>query len=233
MFIVFASLFSKVHAQINDSIVVKCFNALKKSKVYAFSYSISSKFPDGTSERTVGEVYVNDQQQLMYNHCNGQTMIYNGTWFYKADHVAKEIGIISLRALDSKTRSGFEENIFNNSSVNKFIDSFLIKSASIKKATYRHDTAIIELKFPQSSYVSSIQFTFDKTHNELVNYVMTTYQKWPTNQFGFNKGTTEIITYDKVSINDIKSYNIDEYFSYANKKIELKKYKQYKLETKL
>ena len=214
--------------------VKKYLDFIRNSKGYAYQYSISAKYPNGQTDKVKGEVFADDSRKFMFNSCDAFTMIYTGKWYYKADHQSQEIAVIDLdKQYNKKYKSQLEESVFNNNGVNIFIDSFLLKRTSGIKKTQHRDTTNIEISFPKEVLVRSIKITFNEKKNEIISYAMTTYQPWPTDEFGKNKGTLTEVEYRNEVVKDPGVYNSEKYFVVENGKVLLKKNSTYKLSTKL
>lgn len=210
--------------------VKRIMNELKNSNGNAYTYSIILHYPDSRNINMQGEVYINVRDKVLYNSSNEQTMIYAGHWFYKADHKRKTIVIEDLNAnANLETKAGIESDVFRDGALTNFIDSVLMKYASLTYFKSGKDTIKAAFTFPEGMTTKKINFTYSKKRKAFFDYHMTMFQ--PVGRKG-NKieGVTQ--TFDCRNFRkatDTKKYGIDNFFSVSNSRIVLKKHKEYKI----
>jgi len=195
-----------------------------------YDYTMEVHFPNGDKDFLKGKSYINIDDKIYYNDCKSFTIIYTKKWFYKADHRKKTLLIINLnKDVDKKIKKEAYNQIFKNGAINTFLDSFVLKSASIKKIKNEDSIHNVSLSFPGSSLVQKMDIEYNSTDNMLISYYMVVSQPWQRTPKGI-QSIEEKIKFDHFKkVTDKNIYNESNYFSYAKKKIELKKYKEYKL----
>lgn len=210
-------------------------SGLKDIKEVGYSYAMSITYPDGNSQQLDGKVYVDNNNKQLFNENNLQTIVYTGKWSYKADHTEKEVVIVNNdKHVNKEHRKEMEKQLFENGSLGVFLDSIVMKRATVKSYRNSNDTIRIELSFPAGYAIRSINISYDNGHQKMVSYSMSTFYPWEGSLPGKKKGTTNNITCTNFSGAGVTpSFSIDKYFVLDNGKLALKKYNSYKLHSKL
>jgi outer membrane lipoprotein-sorting protein len=224
-----------MHGQAEDTAadlrnLVSDFKSLKN---VSYDYEMEIKFPDGTHDRMKGNIYINNDDLLYFNDCDAFIMMYTEHWFYKADHRKKRLTLVNLdKNYNKKLKKATEKDIFQNGAVANFLDSVLLKTASIKKVKREKDTLEIAFDFPKKSLIRALNIAYDWKNHLLVRYEMTVKQPLQRTPKGIQVMET------RIKCNDFRKsyktkYNENDFFSYKNGKPELKKYNNYKFSSKM
>jgi hypothetical protein len=216
--------------------IKKAVNLIKNLQDMSYEYLMSADYPDGAHDQIGGTVYIGSgKNRIMYNQCDAFTMIYSSKWFYRADQRNKTVTILNLeKHLNKDFKQDVEKSVFQGAMAGMFLDSVVGKFASIKALQKDGDIVKMELAFPDKHLIKQISIVYNDKEKSLMSYSITTFQPWKTNEFGKNKGITQTIscTNFRQEADDSK-YNTGNFFSTKKGSVALKKYKKYKLITKL
>jgi hypothetical protein len=208
-------------------------NSFKGLKNMGYSYEMASKFPNGDNDKIKGATYINNDDWIYYNDCDAFLMLYTRRYFYKADHRKRIVTFLDMdKGYNKKQRSATEKAIFQNGAVITFLDSIVLKTATVKKLTREGNVVEASLEFPKKALVKKFNITFDYTSNLPVNYEMTVYHPFQNTPKGVQ------VIESTIRCNDFKKegknqFSENEIFSYKKGKLELKKYTNYRLSTKM
>jgi len=199
----------------------------------SYDYIMDGTFPGGEKDHIKGNIYIDTQNKLYYNNCDAFLMLYSANWYYKADHRKKLLTLIKLDKVKNKKQLIATENgLFRNSAVSKFLDSVVMKKAKTKYINLENGLLHIILGFPKTEAVQKMDIIFDKKDSMLVSYSMSVIYPLPKTQKGLEVIETSIKCTDFKNKPEKNKYEESNYFSYDDKKLEVKKYKNYKLSCK-
>ncbi len=207
---------------------------LKTLGKVSYKYSIGIEYPNKQHDRIEGTIYENNGSKILYNNCDAFTMLYNGNWFFKADHRNKTVTVFNL---DKTTDKGNEKrvvdkDIFSNQMASRFIDSILIKYATLKSFSRSGDTVNINLAFPPRLTVKEFSFSYVQQTEQVISFHVEVFQA--TDPDNNNKGIKQIINYQRIGDEaESRNSNTDNFFVVNNGKLFLKKYNEYKVIAKL
>jgi len=208
---------------------------VKDANNMSYRYTLLAEFPNGEKDRLSGTSYVGKDEKLMYNDNTQFTLLYTGKWYFKADHKEKTVTIVSLeKNLNKEYKERIEHDIFGGGTLSYYFDSVLLKYATVRSLKKSGDSVDMELGFRPESPIKSIRMAYDAKEKILTGYRIQTYEPWPTNEYGREKGTKQTIICDGFrKVKDNKEYKPDNFFTVKGKIAVLKKYKKYKLNTKI
>lgn len=198
----------------------------------SYDYNMDITFPNGEKDNLKGVIYLNAADKVYYNECSAFTMIYSGHWFYKADHIQKTLTIIDANK-DRKGKKAREAELFRNDAVTTFLDSFLLKKSTIQKYVHNGNMIDISLRFPTTASVRSMDILYNTASDVLQSCYVTTSQPWQRTANGIQTLDMKVRFSNFQKITDKQKYSEEKFFTYENRKIELKKYNNYKLSTKI
>jgi len=212
----------------------KLVSDLKSMKNISYDYEMDIKFPNGERDYLKGMMYMNNDDWLYYNECDAFVMIYTHHWFYKADHRKKTLTIVNMdKDYNKKLRKATEKDIFQNGAVTTFLDSVLLKKATVQRIGKNGDTLEIALSFPKNVTVRKMDVVYDSKNHVPVKYDMTVNHPWQRTPKGIQVIETRMNCRNFKSITDKTVYDESNFFSYKKGKLELKKYNDYKFSTKM
>jgi hypothetical protein len=235
MFFAYMLLSLAVNGQALDTAVElkKLVSDFKSLKNMSYDYEMDIKFPDGQKDHVKGMTYLNSDDRLYYNDCDAFVMIYTQHWFYKADHRKKTLTIVNMdRDYDKRLKKATEKDIFQNGAVAMFLDSVLLKTATIKKMMHSKDTLVMVLDFPKRTFVKTMHIVFDLKSRLPAEYDMVVYHPWQKTPKGVQAIETRIQCSHFMKPDKTITTERD-FFSYENGRFELKKYNNYKFSTKM
>lgn len=215
--------------------LVKVTSALKQMHNVRYEYLLTAAYPNGQTDRLKGEVFVANDRKLFYNNNDAFTMLYTEAWFYKADHREKAIALVNLdKHLRKDFKQQMEKDLFAQNSVSIYLDSLVQRYATVKGLKKSGDTVRMELVFPANMQIKTISLEFNEKEKILISYTMRVFQSWHNDEFGKDKGTTEVVTCKNFKIiSDNKAFGTDKFFVIKKNKVTLKKYGSYNLTSKL
>jgi hypothetical protein len=205
-------------------------DAIKQYHIYTIDYNIDVVFPNGDKDYMNGTIVMDESNGLYSNHCRQNTVAYSKQWFYRADHLEKNIVIVDMGKLDKKTRAQRHQEIFRAGAISAFADTVLLKYGKIKSLKYEGTTCTIAITLPARYLLEKIEYSFDTGTKKISWCRSESFQ--PIDESGKNKVriTTE---YTRISDNTDSIIAIDTLFSHTKRKIVLKKHQDYKLVGKL
>lgn len=211
----------------------KLISDLKDADNMTYKYVMSAKFPNGSSDRVEGKIYLDLGNKFYYNDCNAFTMLYSEQWFYKADHINKTIEIIDLtKEKDKQLRKKREENIFKKGALSTFLDSVMLKKGILKQMGYEGNVLKIAIRFPKTISIKAMSIDYDTLNDLPVNFNMTLRQQVSTS-VGTEITDMNVNCSNFQKENDKSLYREDMFFLYTKNKLSLKKYENYKLLPKI
>ena len=207
-------------------------NVLKELHSISYSYTITAVFPTSESDKISGEIFFDGDQKQFYNECDAFTLWYNGSWFMRADHRKKTVSIVNLgKEINRKTRSGIEKDFFMSGAINRFVDSIVLKKATIESVKTNGDTMRFSLVFPRGFVINKLILAFDTKAQLLTKYEMYLIQNQVNtgNAKSSKNVKTQIICsrFRKAESSDFPE--CAQFFAYKKGKYTLNKYKNYKL----
>ena len=107
-----------------------------------------------------------------------------------------------------------------------------MKKAKTKYINLENGLLHIILGFPKTEAVQKMDIIFNKKDSMLVSYSMSVIYPLPKTQKGLEVIETSIKCTDFKNKPEKNKYEESNYFSYDDKKLEVKKYKNYKLSCK-
>ncbi|MCW3123052.1 MAG: hypothetical protein JWQ38_2544 [Flavipsychrobacter sp.] len=207
---------------------------LKGLKDMSYDYEMSISFPNGDHDHMKGVTYMNNDEWVYYNDCDAYEMLYTQKWLYKADHRKKILTIVDMnKDYNKKLKKATERDIFKNGAVTGFLDSIMLKTAIVKRLKTVHDTLSILLEFPRASEVKEMNVVYDIKGHLPVKYDMVVYHPWQKTPKGIQVIETKITCSSFKKVTEKGKYSEDGLFSYKTGKLELKKYKNYTITTKM
>lgn len=209
--------------------------AMKNARNLSYAYSFDADFPNGQHDKLSGKMYMGSDDRVLLNDNDAFTMLYNDTWFYKADHREKTVTIVNVgKHLNKDYKAALESDVFQNGSLTIYLDSIICKYGTIQHIRRDGDTVSMELGFPQQVPIRSIEMVYNEKAKMMIGYVIKTFQAYRSFDLQKNKGTTKIIRCSNFKhIDNSKVYKTDNLFKITGDRVILKKYKKYKLNTKL
>ena len=215
--------------------VEKILDVVKAESNMAYTYSLHVVYPNGQKDHIDGEVAIDNSNGLIYNSCTAFTIIYDGHWLYRADHRKKTVSIIDLtKNVDTAFKRDLESELFKNIALNQFVDSVVYTYGGVKRLDRKNDTTWVELIFPDQMPIKDFDVVYDERNKKIAGYHLRTFKKWPGNEFGKNKGTTEVMDCRKFKrVTDFTAYGCNNFFTVNHGTVTAKKYNKYKLNTKL
>ena len=200
----------------------------------SYDYVMDATFPGGDKDQIKGYIYLDAKNKLYYNNSDAFLMLYTANWFYKADHRKKALTVIYLdKAKNKKQLKATEKDIFQNSAVSGFLDSIVMKKSKIKNINIENGMLHIILTFPKTVAVQKLDIVFDKRDSLPVSYFMTVVRPWHKTTKGIEVIETRINCTNFKKKADKNKYEESNFFSFDNKNLEIKKYKNYKLSCKI
>lgn len=209
--------------------------AMKNARNLSYSYSFDAEFPNGQRDKLSGKMYMGNDDKVLLNDNDAFTMLYNSTWYYKADHREKTVTIVNVaKHLNRDYKSTLESDVFQNGSLTIYLDSIICKYGTIQHISRNGDTVSMELGFPQRVPIRSIEMVYNEKAKMMIQYEVKTFQAYRSFDLGKDKGTSKVIRCSGFKrIDNNKAYKTDNLFKVTGDKVVLKKYKKYKLNTKL
>jgi hypothetical protein len=211
--------------------------SLKQLRNVQYDYIKKVQFPNGEKDQLKGKILLDNDNSFLLNDCDAFTLIYGSHWFYRADHRKKTLQITSLekdrgRGNGKKQKKATEKDIFQNGAVTNFLDSVLLKKGKIKDIKKEGELTQLTVSFPSSENVRSIIIAYSDTGNMPLRYELEVFQPWRATPKGVEGVEAKIICTNFSSINEKTENIIGNFFIYKKGRIELKKYKAYKLLSK-
>lgn len=204
---------------------------LKDIKSMSYDFYSEVTFPNGNNDHINGAIYLNYDEKYLFNDCDAYTEILARHIFYKADHRKHEILFADLdRNYDKHLRRKTEEDIFNNSGFAKGIDTSMLHKSEIKEVTLSASgTLSVTLLLRDNNVLKKIRLQYDKNRDMPVSYNIEMTQQ-TTNEKGKKVQTVMKISCSHFDVGDMEHLqNYKAYFNYTKNKLELKKYKTYKI----
>ncbi len=207
---------------------------MKDTKNMMYEYTLTAKYPNDQTDRMEGVACIVNDSKLMYNGSNAMTVIYDGRWFYRANHREHYVSIVNVnKHLNKSYKVALEKDLFENNSLKMYLDSVIFQYGTVNKLKVVNDTLFMEIKFPKQMMLKSIDLVFDRKEKRMVRFATSTYKKWKNDAYGKNKGTTQRIECYNFRKADNSLYKMSNFFTVNNDKAILKKYTEYKLNSKL
>ena len=209
-------------------------SSLKEINSEGYDFIMDAAFPNGEKDRIKGDVYSDRQREFLYNNTDAYTMVCTAKWMYYADHRKKTISIVNLgKGVDKKERKSVTTDLLKYGLASTFLDSIVLKKGKLKTMKREGDELSMELKFPANSTVQTFRLRYDEKKKMPITYDMDLC--YPiSRQNGVVKTITVKVTCTNFKkIEDVSSINEANFFAVSKGKIELKKFKDYKLLTKL
>jgi hypothetical protein len=231
------NVWCQVSSQQQHEMVKEMFYQLKGMKQYGYKYSLVEKFPDGTTDQTQGELFMNTDTKTMFTNGDVSTTLLTDSWYLMADHHHKTIMIANInKKSEEHLKKQVAELIFGNSVyVDGYVDSAILPLGIIKNFRQTGDTVRCTITFPAQLQIKSIDLVYDYTHKMPVSYAVKMFYPWDIKDKRYKeKGITKILScYDYKKDIDKSKYDVHNYFIVSNGKAILKKYKGYTLKTDL
>jgi hypothetical protein len=207
---------------------------VKQLKNLSYDYKMDVEFPNGDKDHLQGMTYLNTDDKFYYNDCPAFTMIYSDKWFYKADHKNKTLTVIDLEKEENKkVKSGREKEIFKNGALNTFLDSFLMKRAIVKNFKQEGDTYDIQLGFKGSTNVKMLRVVYNNVNGLLISCEMLISEPWQKTANTIRSMQLKVKYDNFKKVVDKSMFSEAVFFSCDHRKLELKKYDNYKLTKKI
>lgn len=214
--------------------VKKIMQEMKSSRNMSYKYSMTAEYPNGEKDHVDGTAYMGNDNKLMYNDNDAMTTIYDGNWYYRADHREKTIALLNVsKYLTDSYRKALEKDMFENNALGIYLDSVIVKYGKVKKMTRTGDTMFLELRFPANMYITDIDIVFNEKTKMMVRYVTRTFQPWKGREYGSGKGTSQVISCQDFRKAESGAYSIERFFKVSENKVILRKYNKYTLTSKL
>ncbi len=225
---------SEVLAIKENSDFMYCINQIKQMKSCMYDYSLQVRFDDGTTETVRGQSYFDITHQYVYNSNSVATILYDGKWYYHADHEEKKVTIYRM---DKRFRPGVADSmrkeIFQMGIYNDMMDSLVLKYGRTPAVIKSNNKVKFDILFIPNSYIKRISIEFDMKTNMLVKCEVEAYFSIENYGNESHKAiqTMSCTNYKRTPDTDVA--RLDNYFSVAanEKHIKLLKYKNYKLIT--
>jgi hypothetical protein len=233
--VVLLSVPCTVGQQVKDSKqkVQSVVNALKEVPAYGYKYTIELTYPDGNKETVKGEMSLDRKTRVMLNVNSNNIIYYSDSWIYKVDHDKKEVVVINAKkyARDSM-KLGVDKDVFDNSLMNEFLDSFVLKEAKIQSVSEKKDTISFSLIFPYTG-IRKMELKYNTKVKMPIYMMVECFYPWEGKPIKNGRdGTTQIIRCTSYNQKPVKN-NIEQYFIVKNGKVVLNKFKDYKLSSDL
>lgn len=214
--------------------IKKLVSDLKNLRNLSYNYEMNISFPNGERDHLNGMIYQDNDDWRYFDDCDAFTMIYTKHWFYRADHRKKSLTVVNMDSdYDKRLKKATEKDIFQNGAVLTFLDSVVLKTATIKKFNQKEGIVEITLGFPKSKLVREMEITYDGSKKMPVKYNMTVYSPFQRTPKGVQIIETKIKCSDFNKVSNKHAYDESNYFSYKNGGVELVKFRNYKLSTKM
>lgn len=207
---------------------------MKAARNMSYKYSMTAEYPNGQKDNISGVAFVGNDNKLICNNSDAMLTIYDGKWFYRADHREKTVAVLNVnKYLKKDYREAMEKDMFQNSALVIYLDSVITKFGTVKKLTRKGDTSYIGLQFPDKLHIKSIEIVFDEKAKTMVSYTTRTYQPWNGNEYGKNKGISQVIACSDFRHPEADAFMVSNFVKFKKDKVVLKKYNKYTLTFKL
>lgn len=190
---------------------------------FSYDYIVKQSYPDGTTNVLKGRV---NTSKDYFEESNAQYFILqNRSWYYKADHSSKTIYIIDLehvRAAAKKKLPARRMNIIP--------DSILAKYGKINTSV-KGDLARVDISFGDDVLLKKLYLEYDLKEKLPKVYRIESDVMYEIDKETFDeKYARQVLTMTNFEHKSVMgTMNMNDYFSYKNGKIVLKKYTSYKL----
>ncbi len=230
----FLSLHSAAQVISKEEIREVYSNILNKN-VVQYKYTLDISYPNSNKEKLEGFAYNNKVQHFSMNTSKSHAYIYSKDWYIKANHVNKTVAVINLHKRYSKEyKAGLEDELFNSKILGAYTDSFIMKHGYVANSKINADTVSVKMGFKDDIIIDYINLVYLKSDKKLLRYEMKI--SMPENDIQPGKKLSyihEIKCTDFRYETDLEIEDIGQYFTINNGSVELKKYKNYKLYSKL
>ncbi|PQJ10495.1 hypothetical protein CJD36_010995 [Flavipsychrobacter stenotrophus] len=152
------------------------------------------------------------------------------TFFYKADHRQKTILFVNTdKNYDRQLKRKTEQDIFDGGAIEKYADTSMLRTAIIKEIKISNEGVLsVVLSFPAGSLLRRLDLIYDKIKKMPVLYSVEVFQPSPEG-YGPIKGVTVKMKCNNFTSRIEESELVsNQYFTYAQGKLELKKYNTYR-----
>lgn len=208
-------------------------NSFKQLKTFSYDFMVEAKYPDGTSEKMSGGIYRNEPGKILFTHNDLALSFSDSTWVYNADHTTKRVSVINKkRPSGGKTNIALQE--YPDDLFAELIDSVIIKRAAIKSYRESNDTLYLSVDFPKMSMLPMTRLELQYNTRQQLPYSLQVY--FAQDQEPDMNGKVNTI-YQKYNCYNYsrkpRKYKAEDFFTLKNGKVNLRKYKDYKLTTAL
>ena len=213
----------------------KLVTELKDQKNFGFKYVKEAQYPNGDKDRLQGTIVMDTDDKVLLDDGDAVTMLYNGSWIYKADHRKKFISLLNLQKPANKNlRMMAEKQIFANAALDSYLDSFVLKTAAVRKFTIdKSGIEKVSFIFPAGNLIRSLEIHYNTAERILDRYEIVVFQATDQGSKGVKGISTKMVCSNFYRLTDKKAIEQDQFFTYKQGKVELKKYLTYKLTTKI
>lgn len=221
------------HGQVTNDAHKKltaAFQSIKDMEQCSYRYTMDMSFPDSTKEQLVGKVFLDNKANVLYQENKAFTLLYTGKWFYKANHLDKQVTVIDVtKYLDEDSRKENVQDLFGGRLSSDLIDSVVLKHGSLDTFYQKGAVQHFVLNYDERGFgIRSVQLDFNEQTKLPVSLIVSTYYPYPNSVMGY----TQIIKCDRYSRKE-KEPSLSSYFMVNNGKAVLKRYQNYKLNSLL
>lgn len=156
---------AQTFAQSNNQ-VFEVLNVLKNLDEFGYSYKINIHFPDGQKDSISGETYSSHAKGIVYNSSSLNTILYNGTWYFNANHTKKQATVYKMqKRFSPKIADSIAVGVFQFQMYKDWMDSIVTKYGTINGAVLSNNKISYTITFPTMLTIKRIFILFDLKRN--------------------------------------------------------------------
>lgn len=200
---------------------------LQEMDVYSYRTEIRAVFPNGQRDTLRETLHLDRGRKRLWSKNNVRLLVFSEGWLYKADYEHKTVSVLNAEKYNKKYGDYIPdlETVFDHSAMTTLLDSVILKQAILRFSKREGTLSTFRLSFPQGSYLKEMTLVYNHT-TQLPESILfkafyaeggsgTTYV---TRSFDYKRSVSEVL------------FELGQYFAIRSGKVELKQYKDYKLD---
>ncbi|KAA5532227.1 hypothetical protein F0919_15625 [Taibaiella lutea] len=222
-------LFSAVYAQQHSITELKpVFERLKGLKTYSFENHTKATYSNGQKQEATTKIYMDKGNKCLSYVNEGESVLLNKTWVYKASHINKTAQVFKLDAYNKRNKGILPElqSLFKFDLSTAFVDSVLLTHGKMLSSDKKGTKVTCTLAIAGLPYIKQVIIVYDEGTFLPESIYMRTES--PPDASG-RKTVTETICDNYKTAVPASVFDEHQFFAIVKGKPVLTQYKNYKV----